>query len=333
LSAEAKGLRKNPIQEIFWTRTGLLLLILLVVSGLAMIATSGMAPGTGKNLLTAVATGTLVSAIVGFGQTLVTATAAQRAMLTPLVEESRQALRDLSDEYRSMNQEFFPTHIFEATAEPNPALNALMMADLQQTRQYMFRGFSGRHAAARLLLSKAEWEFRAVIADPRNASGISGRARYLLRHSASDADYDTVHDRLHEEIRIGLVGLYLARSRCTRLEGSVVADPPIDRMEIFDDSVWVTLYSDARATAEYPRTLRFTEGSFIYNMQRAEFGRMSGSPHAHHLVITPDTSRQDFIDQFEKITGSPLTEEQFLELNAEFYNFLREFSVIAELGG
>lgn len=333
MSAEAKGLRKNPIQEIFWTRTGLLLLILLVVSGLAMIATSGMAPGTGKNLLTAVATGTLVSAIVGFGQTLVTATAAQRAMLTPLVEESRQALRDLSDEYRSMNQEFFPTHIFEATAEPNPALNALMMADLQQTRQYMFRGFSGRHAAARLLLSKAEWEFRAVIADPRNAGGISGRARYLLRHSASDADYDTVHDRLHEEIRIGLVGLYLARSRCTRLEVSVVADPPIDRMEIFDDSVWVTLYSDARATAEYPRTLRFTEGSFIYNMQRAEFGRMSGSPYAHHLVITPDTSRQDFIDQFEKITGSPLTEEQFLELNAEFYNFLREFSVIAELGG
>jgi hypothetical protein len=253
-------------------------------------------------------------------------------MLTPLIDESRQALRDLSAEYRSMNQEFFPTHIFEPTAEPNPALNRLLMADLQQARQYLFRGFSGRHAAARLLLSKAEWEFRAVIADPRNATGIGGRARYLLRHSASEADYDTVYDRLNEEIRIGLVGLFLARSRCTRIEVSVVADPPIDRMEIFDDSVWVTLYSDVRATAEFPRTLRFSEGSFIYNMQRAEFGRTSASPHAHHLVITPDTSRQDFIKQFQKITGTQLTEEQFLELNAEFYNFLREFSVIAELG-
>ena len=332
MSAEANGLRKNPIQEIFWTRTGLLLLILLVVSGLALVATSGMAPGVGRNLLTALATGTMVSAIVGFGQTLITASAAQRAMLTPLIDESRQALRDLSAEYRSMNQEFFPTHIFEPTSEPNPALNRLLMTDLHQTRQYMFRGFSGRHAAARLLLSKAEWEFRAVIADPRNATGIGGRARYLLRHTASDADYETVYDRLHEEIRIGLVGLFLARSRCTRIEVSVVADPPIDRMEIFDDSVWVTLYSDVRATAEFPRTLRFSEGSFIYNMQRAEFGRMSASPHAHHLVITPDTSRQDFIKQFQKITGTPLTEEQFLELNAEFYNFLREFSVIAELG-
>lgn len=332
LPAEAKGLRKNPIQEIFWTRTGLLLLILLVTSGVAMIAASGMTDGVGKNLLTAVGTGTMVSAIVGFGQTLITATATQRAMLTPLIDESRQALRELSAEYRSMNREFFPTHEFEPTAEPDPAFNRLMMQDLQRTRQYLFRGFSGRHAAARLLLSKAEWELRAVIADPRNLTGISGRARYLIRHSAADVDYDTIHARVHAEIRIGLVGLYLARSRCTRMEVTVISDPPIDRLEIFDESVWVTLYSDARATTEFPRTLRFSEGSFIYNMERAEFSRISASPHAQHLVIRPDTTRGEFIKLFGKVTGTPLTEEQFLELNAEFYNFLREFSVAAELG-
>jgi hypothetical protein len=332
LPADAKGLRRNPIQEIFWTRTGLLLLILLVTSGLAMILSAGLDPGVGKNLVNSLATGTLVSAIVGFGQTLITATATQRAMLTPLIEESQQALRDLSAEYRSMNREFFPTHVFEPTAEPNPAFNRLMMQDLQSTRQYLFRGFSGRHAAARLLLSRAEWEFRAVVADPANLSEISGRGRYLIRHAAADVDIDTIQARLHTEIRMGLVGLYLARSRCTRLEITVITDPPLDRLEIFDDSVWVTLYSDAHAPAEYPRTLRFSEGSFIYNMERAEFGRISASRHAQHLVITPDMSRKEFIARFEKITNSTLTEEQFLELNAEFYNFLREFSVTAELG-
>jgi hypothetical protein len=332
LTADAKGLRKNPIHEIFWTRTGLLLLILLVVSGVAMIATSGMAPGTGKNLLTAVATGTLVSAVVGFGQTLITATATQRAMLEPLIDESRQALHDLAAEYRSMNREFFPTHIFEPTAEPDPAFNRLMMQDLQGTRQYLFRGFSGRHAAARLLLSKAEWEFRAVIADPRDLGGISGRARYQIRHLGADADFDTIQQRLHEEVRIGLVGLYLARSRCTRMEVTVISDPPIDRLEIFDDSVWLTLYSDVRANTEFPRTLRFSEGSFIYNMERAEFARISAAAAAHHLVITPATSREEFLEQFGKITGTPLSEERFLELHAEFYNFLREFTVTAELG-
>ncbi len=332
MPAEAKGLRENSIQEIFWTRTGLLLLILVVVSGLAMILSANLDPGVGKNLVNAIATGTLVSAIVGFGQTLITATATQRAMLTPLVEESRQALRDLADEYRSMNREFFPTHVFEPTAEPNPAFNRLMMQDLQNTRQYLFRGFSGRHAAARLLLSNAEWEFRGVVADPDNASGISGRARYLIRHSPANVDVDTIQARLHEEIRMGLVGLYLARSRCSRMEVTVISDPPLDRLEIYDDSVWVTLYSDAHSPAEYPRTLRFSEGSFIYNMERAEFGRISASRHAHHLVITPDLKRQEFIARYEKITNSTLTEEQFLELNAQFYNFLREFSVTAQLG-
>lgn len=332
MPAEAKGLRKNPVQEIFWTRTGLLLLILVVVSGLAMVLSANLDPGVGKNLVNAIATGTLVSAIVGFGQTLITATAAQRAMLTPLVDESRQALRDLADEYRSMNREFFPTHVFEPTAEPDPAFNRLMMQDLQNTRQYLFRGFSGRHAAARLLLSTAEWEFRGVVADPDNASGIGGRARYLIRHAPANVDVETIQERLHEEIRMGLVGLYLARSRCSRMEITVISDPPLDRLEIFDDSVWVTLYSDAHAPARYPRTLRFSEGSFIYNMERAEFGRISAARHAHHLVITPDLTRQEFITRFEKITNSSLTEEQFLELNAQFYNFLREFSVTAQLG-
>ncbi|HEX6352765.1 hypothetical protein [Actinophytocola sp.] len=334
MPAEAKGLRKNPVQEIFWTRTGLLLLILVVVSGLTMILSANLDPGVGKNLVTAVATGTLVSAIVGFGQTLITATATQRAMLTPLIDESRQALRDLADEYRSMNREFFPTHVFEPTAEPNPALNRLMMQDLQNTRQYLFRGFSGRHAAARMLLSRSEWEFRAVVADPTNLSGISGRARYLIRHSLAgvDTDVDVIQARLLKEIRMGLIGLYLARSRCSRLEVTVIADPPLDRLEIFDDSVWVTLYSDAHAPAEYPRTLRFSEGSFIYNMERAEFGRISASRHAHHLVITPDLSRREFIARFEKITNSRLSEKQFGELTAEFSAFVREFSVTAELG-
>lgn len=338
MSAEAKGLRsnqsKNPVQEIFWTRTGLLLLILLVVSGVAMIVSSGMAAGTARNLVTSVATGTLVSAVVGFCQTLITASATQRAMLTPLIHESRQALRDLSAEYRSMNREFFPTHVFEPTAEPDPAFNRLMMADLRDTRQYLFRGFSGRHAAARLLLSKAEWEFRAVIADPRSLSGVVGRARYLIRQAdaGSAADHDAVQARLQQEIRMGLVGLYLARSRCSRMELTVIADPPVDRVEIFDGSVWVTLYSDPRATNEYPRSLRFSEGSFIYAMERAEFARISASPHAERLTIRPDTTREEFRRQFQRITGSALTGKQFAGLCEQFHEFLRRFSATAELG-
>jgi hypothetical protein len=148
-----------------------------------------------------------------------------------------------------------------------------------------------------------------------------------------DVDYETIQKRLHDEISIGLVGLFLARSRCTRVDITVVADPPLDRLEMFDSSVWLTLYSDiGGAISLYPRTLRFTEGSFMYNMERTEFLRVCNSRTGRHFLITPSTTRQDFIALFEKITGNRLSEEQFQELEEKFHTFRKEFSAVAELG-
>jgi hypothetical protein len=115
---------------------------------------------------------------------------------------------------------------------------------------------------------------------------------------------------------------------------TLISDPPVDRVEMFDESVWITLYSDPGADSPlYPRTLRFSEGSFIYNMERAEFERISGSRHARHLIITPDTTRTDFMTQFDRITGSHLSARMFTNLELQFHRFRQEFSLLAGLGG
>lgn len=332
MSAAADGVRKSLFRELFWTRTTLLLSVLVVTSITAMAVSSTMEPGAAKNFVLALGTGTLISAIVGFGQTLITASAAQRVLVDSLVEESKRALQDLSEEYRSLNREFFPTHIFEPTPEPDPAFNKFMTEDLRRTRQYYFRGFSGRHAAARLLLSNAERELRAVVADPTDRNSISGRAAYLMRYS--DRDYETVRSELHEEICIGLVGLYLARARCSRIDITIMVQPPLDRVEIFDESVWVTLFSDAAgATTPYPRTLRFSRTSFIYDKERTEFLQIANSRMARHVVIEPDTSRPEFLAMFEKITGAPLTEDAYSALVDKFSSFRRTFAARAGLEG
>ncbi|MEV4312328.1 hypothetical protein [Actinocrispum sp. NPDC049592] len=318
---------------MFWTRTGLLLAVLLVVAVGSLWISTVMDAGTWKNLVTALGTGTLISAVVGFGQTLITASASQRALVTPLVEESKKALRDLSAEYRALNTEFFPTHVFPPTPDPDPEFNRQMMADLTASRSYLFRGFAGRYAAARLLLTRTDREMRLVLADPREASAISGRARYLLRHEGAAGDYDKIRARLTEDISAGLVGLFLARGRCASMEIAMFPDPPLDRVEIFDDSVWLTLYSDlAGATSLYPRSLRFAEGSYIYEMQRAEFHRMLNTRSVPKYRITPDTTRQEFLALFEKITGSPLGDEGFAELERKFHTFREEFTAVAGLG-
>lgn len=334
MSAAPRGVRGNLLQELFWTRTGLLLMTLIVTSATSMAISSTLDQGALRNFLTSLGTGTLISAVVGFGQTLITSSAAQRALVAPVIEESRKALRDLSAEYRALDREFFPSHVFEPTATPDPAFNQVMMQDLESTRLYVFRGFAGRYAACRLLLSQSECELKAVLADPRDDDAISGRARYLLRHEGADGDYDTIVARLREHISIGLVGLFLARGRCSRIDLTIVSDPPLDRMELFDDSVWLTLYSNTSAGVLrlYPRTVRFSEGSFIYGMERAEFLRISNSKAGLHIVITPGTSRTDFLALFEKITGTSLTEDGFRELEEKFHRFRKEFSASAQLG-
>jgi hypothetical protein len=231
-----------------------------------------------------------------------------------------------------LNQEFYPTHVFEPTSQPDPAFNKQMMRDLHNTREYFFRGFSGRHAAARLLLSNAEWELRAVIADPRCESAISGRARYLLRRKGTDADADAIAEQLRNEILVGLVGLYLARTRCSRIDITVVADPPLDRLEMFDDSVWLTLFSSASSEAQpFPRSLRFSEGSFVYGMERTEFLHLCNSRTARHYPISPDTTRTEFLTLFGKITGTTLSDDGFQALHNKFRAFQRSFVASAAL--
>ncbi len=334
LSAEPTGERGLLLRELFWTRTGLLLLILVVISGTCLAISSGMDQGSARNFILSAGTGTMISAVVGFTQTLITSSAAQRALITPVVEESRKALRDLTAEYRALDREFFPSHVFEPTATPDPAFNQLMMQDLERTRLYGFRGFAGRYAAGRLLLSQSECELRAVLADPTDDDAISGRARYLLRHEGADGDYDTIVARLRDQIQVGLVGLFLARSRCSRIDLTMVSDPPLDRLELFDESAWLTLYSNAGAGVVrlYPRTLRFSEGSFLYGMERAEFLRVSNSKAGLHIVITPGTTRVDFRALFEKITGAALSEDGFRALEDKFHRFRREFTASARLG-
>nr|WP_240519485.1 hypothetical protein [Amycolatopsis antarctica] len=312
----------------------MLLLILILVSGTSLLLASGMSAGTGKTLVNSLGTGTMISAVVSFGQTLITSNASQKALVAPVIEESRRTLQELSAEYRSLNQEFFPTDVFEAGNEPDPGFNQLLMQDLRATKQYFFRGFSGRHAAARLLLSHTEPEVRVVIADPREATTGSGRARYLLRHEGAEADLDEIRTRLRDETWMGLAGLYAARSRCTQIEVTVVDDPPLDRMEMFDSCVWVTLYSDTEgAKALYPRTLRFAEKSYIYGMERTEFLRVCNARGGKHFHIAPDMPEEEFLGLFEKLTGARLPSAQFQELDDKFRAFLQEFSSVAELGG
>ena len=333
MTADAPGFRNNHlVQEIFWTRTGLLLLVLLVISSTSLGLSSALPDGVWKSVLFSVGTGLLITAVVSFGQTVLTARSTQLAMLNPVTAAIQQAMREVSAEQRTRHQQYMPSHEFPATNDPDPTFNQLMMADLHAAREYFFRGFSGRHAAARLLLSHAEWELRVVIADPLCQTALSSRARYLLRRSAQEGDSEALEKRLREEIHVGLAGLYLARSRCSRVDLTVVDDPPVNRLEIFDESVWLSLFTEPDgAGLLYPRTLRFAAASLNYGIARAEFMQTCNSRNDKHYAITPETSRAEFFDIFKRITRITLTEDSFHTLVGRFQDFQQDFTIAAKL--
>jgi hypothetical protein len=66
-------------------------------------------------------------------------------------------------------------------------------------------------------------------------------------------------------------------------------------------------------------------------MERTEFLHVCNSRTTHHFAITPDTSRAEFLGLFQKITGTPLTEDGFRALEDKFREFQRAFSTTAEL--
>lgn len=328
----AQRRRGGLLVELFWTRTGLLLLILMMIAGTLLTTAGAVQSGTSRGLLVAVGTGALVSALVTFAQTLLTATASRRVLVDSLVIESRKVLEELSAEYRSLNTEFFPTNVFEPSVERDPELTRLIMTDLRTSRQYLFLGFSARYASARLLLSDSwEREVRVVMADPKDCGSMGGRARWLLRYAEPGGDYEQTLAGLQDEIAVGLVGLYVARSRCTRIDVTVIGNPPLDRFEIFDDSVWVTLFSDPAAVGvAHPRMLRFARASFLYAMQRSELIRICNGRAGQHLVMHPDTTLEEFLTLFEQVTGRALSALTYDDLTRRFHTVASEFASSAD---
>ena len=324
---------RSLLRELFWTRTGLLVLATGLL-GIALLVISSTLPvrSLGSQITFAVGTGLLAAIVFTLVQTATVATAANRVLVEALSNQTRITLRALFDESRSINAMYLPTHIFEGSSRPDPAFNRQLTRDLASSQIFLFRGLSARHSAVRLLAaSSGHWEFRAVIADPRAHESLHERVRYLT-YTDPHRRFDDIYDEIKQQVRYGLVGLYLARLRCSGIFLSVTKSPSLDRFEIFDDSVWVTLFSDAsRPASTYPRALRFGRSSFVYTMQRRDFQRATADAPTH--VIEPSTTEAEFVDLFERLTGDRLTFVQLAKLQEDFNVFRRSFMADANLTG
>ncbi|WP_327714063.1 hypothetical protein OG381_00490 [Streptomyces sp. NBC_00490] len=123
----------------------------------------------------------------------------------------------------------------------------------------------------------------------------------------------------------GLVGLFLVRNKCGSIEVLFVPTPSLDRFEIFQNSVWVALFSDMDQGTRFPRAMRFPHASLIYRMQEAECLAIRRSPTTRRFEISRTTTDDQFGGLFLEMTGQELTPQLLAELTSEYEDTAHRF--------
>jgi DNA-binding SARP family transcriptional activator len=224
---------------------------------------------------------------------------------------------------------YAPTHSYDATSTFDPSFNRDLSADLSRSHTYTFRGISAKYVPARLLHRGPGLDIvRVMMLDPGAHEAIRLRAVDRKQNPKyHDADVPTIASTLREEILRSLVGLFDARALCT-IDIALIASTAVDRVELFDDSVYVSLYHGPRSLCQpFPETMRYTRETVAYGHHRLDCLRQLDLAR-HRLQFRPEADDADLLPQLAQ-TGADVTAADIAVLRDEAHTFAHAF--LAEL--
>ncbi|MFF7068113.1 hypothetical protein [Streptomyces pseudovenezuelae] len=297
----------------------LLLVCSLLVSLITIWVGSQLSSGwrEGAN---AIGLGLLVSAVFGMAQSVVTDPISKEILRQSITEEVRGALTHLHTSY-------IPTHEFPPSDQPGIGFNALMTEDLHASSTYWYRGIHTKFCAARFsMLRSSNLQAHLILPDPTVPHSLDARSEYrVAQASESSLTLQEIRESTLRSIWAGLVGLFLVRNKCGSIEVLLVSTPSLDRFEIFQNSAWVTLFSDMDQGTRFPRAMRFPHESLIYRMQEAECLAIRRSPTTRRFEISRTTTEEEFVSLFSALTGQDLTPELLTELRTNYEGTANRF--------
>lgn len=164
--------------------------------------------------------------------------------------------------------EYAPTTTYPGTRAFDPGFNGDLMEDLAESNSYIFRGISAKYVPGRVRMRGPGLDLvRVLTLDPEAGEAI--RLRALDRaHNPKYAGKSpaALQAELEHEIAVALVSLFDCRHLCA-IDIGCVASTAVDRVELFDDALYVSLYHGPRAEG-FPETMRYARGSVAYGQHR-----------------------------------------------------------------
>jgi hypothetical protein len=290
-----------------------LLLVCSLLVSLVTIWGGSQLSGGWREGANAIGLGLLVSAVFGVAQSVITDPISKELLRQSVTEEVRDVLTEFHTSY-------IPTNEFPPSDQPGIGFNAIMSRDLQNSGTYWYRGIHTKFCAARFsMLRSSNLQAYLILPDPTIPHSLDARLEYRAAQAAgAHMSLDEHRRKTLRSIYAGLVGLFLTRNKCGSIEVLFVSAPALDRFEIFQNSVWISQFSDMDQETIFPRALRFSHASLIYRIQEAECLAIRRSPSTRRFEISRTTTEEDFVGLFREMTGKELTPQFRADLTADF---------------
>jgi hypothetical protein len=219
-----------------------------------------------------------------------------------------------------------PIATYRAGNTYDPDFNRAITASLNRSHLYAFRGTSAKYVPSRLrAVHNRPEELRVVMIDPTSTLALRRRAADRQRHpDERSRSVDALADELKEEILMAVVALFDIREICN-IDIAYTAETAVTRLELFDDSVFITWYHEQHSTeVKFPETLQFRAGSFLYEIQRLDMIRRFDIAEKK-VSFNPSHDERYLVGHLATLSGSAISSDDITRWREMYVRFSEPF--------
>ena len=318
------------LRELYFNRTGLVLLLTILLA-IGMYALAAHTRGDASTFWLSLATGIVATSAYAAFTVLLTTKQFDAFLRTTIEQSVRKDIANATDELLNTVRQHSSVHVpatsYPPTNSPDPAFNRDLNRNFMSSERYIFQGVTARYNVARLASLDTTFDLvRIIVANPTEPDSVVARAKHAKHDrdgDISDAKIAQIRTDLLDDIWMSIVGAYRCWRKADRIEFCFLADPPIDRAEIFDEEMFLTCYSDPDSRGfDFPAAFRFPRDSMPYQMQLRDCARLFTSRYTTRLQIPRDAERESLFRALSD-AGLDFDESQYERLNDEFRDLVR----------
>lgn len=313
------------LRKLYFNRTGILFLLMALLS-ILMLLESARTKGSASNFWLALGASTAATTGYSFVQVMLTTRQFDEFLSDSIKTDIQKAVADSTDKamelFRSLQGKYLPVATYQGLDEPNPRFNNDLNASMSASAHYLFRGLSGRYAVARLvLLSKTPRDVRIIMADPTKPAAVDFRARHDAGPSGGDEAFNQAKKEILDGIYMAIAGAYITRRKFDTIELNLTPIPHVDRVEICDDAIFVSRFSEAEdSNSRFPSTAKFGRESLIYQMFSQDCSSVLSSPYVTRFKLRGDLTEEDLLGRLAE-AGLSIDLERWREMKRLFEEF------------